>query len=185
VLATAGAILTVYSISHENRVNELKSLMSSTIQQAETVAATMDDLHQRGAFNVTGQGDGGAGGDYRGSVLYKSIPVVAAWDSVKTIAKTKGFEFLTPSRPDLRARNSKNQTNDYDDVFRAFPAGQMNISGKIRIPTRWFWRGQSACPEVAYNAMATRRPAPRTTAATRLASRWRTCTWETSKAHSF
>ncbi len=121
VLATAGAILTVYSISHENRVNELKSLMSSTIQQAETVAATMDDLHQRGAFNVAAQSQGS--GDYRNSVLYKSIPVVAAWDSVKTIAKTKGLEFLTPSRPDLRARNPKNQTNDYDEAFRAFANG--------------------------------------------------------------
>jgi len=130
VLATAGAILTVYSISHENRVNELRSLMSSTIQQAETVAATMDDLHQRGAFNVAGQGDGGAGGDYRSSVLYKSIPVVAAWDSVKTIAKTKGFEFLTPSRPDLRARNSKNQTNDYDGAFRAFASGADEYFGE-------------------------------------------------------
>jgi methyl-accepting chemotaxis protein len=123
VLATVGAILTVYSISHENRVNELKSLMSSTIQQAETVAATMDDLHQRGAFNAAALAGGGAAGDYRNSVLYKSIPVVAAWDSVKTIARTKGFEFLTPCRPDLHARNPKNQTNGYDEVFRAFSNG--------------------------------------------------------------
>jgi methyl-accepting chemotaxis protein len=123
VLATAGAILTVYSISHANRVNELKSLMSSTIQQAETVAATMDDLHQRGAFNAASQSSDGSSGDYRASVLYKSIPVVAAWDSVKTIAKTKGFEFLTPSRPDLKARNPKNQTNDYDEAFRSFASG--------------------------------------------------------------
>ena len=122
VLATAGAILTVYSISHTNRVNELKSLMSSTIQQAETVAATMDDLHQRGAFNVAAHGSE-SGGDYRATVLYKSIPVVAAWDSVKTIAKNKGFEFLTPSRPDLRARNPKNQTTDYDEAFRLFSSG--------------------------------------------------------------
>jgi len=122
VLATAGAILTVYSISHQNRVNELRSLMSSTIQQAETVAATMDDLHQRGAFNTAVQSEKSAA-DYRDSNLYKSIPIVAAWDSVKTIAKAKGFEFLTPSRPDLRARNPKNHTNDYDDVFRLFTSG--------------------------------------------------------------
>ncbi len=120
VLATAGAILTVYSISHENRVNELKALMSSTLQQAETMAATMDDLNLRGAFN---QGGAALSGDYRNSVLYRSIPVVAAWDSVKTIAKTKGLEFLTPCRPDLKARNPKNQTNDYDEAFRAFAGG--------------------------------------------------------------
>jgi methyl-accepting chemotaxis protein len=96
--------------------------MSSTIQQAETVAATMDALHQRGAFNVASQGAGGSG-DYRTSVLYKSIPVVAAWDSVRTIARTKGFEFLTPCRPDLQARNPKNHTNEYDDAFQLFSSG--------------------------------------------------------------
>ena len=122
VLATAGAIITVYSISHQNRVNELKSLMSSTIQQAETVAATMDDLHQRGAFNVVSQ-DAGGSGDYRSTVLYKSIPVVAAWDSVKAVASTKGFEFLTPCRPDLQPRNPKNHTNEYDDAFQLFASG--------------------------------------------------------------
>lgn len=136
VLATAGAILTVYSISHANRVNELRSLMSSTIQQAETVAATMDDLHLRGAFNAANLSGAASSGDYRNSVLYKSIPVVAAWDSVKTIAKGKGFEFLTPCRPDLKARNPKNQTNDYDEAFRLFAGGRMNTSGKIRNPTR-------------------------------------------------
>jgi methyl-accepting chemotaxis protein len=183
-LATAGAILTVYSISHQNRVNELKSLMSSTIQQAETVAATMDDLHQHGAFNVAAQGAGGGSGDYRTTVLYKSIPVVAAWDSVKTVAKARGFEFLTPSRPDLQARNPKNHTNEYDDAFQLFSSGGMSTSGKIRNPTRWYWQDQFACRRGACNATAIRRRARRTTGATRWASRWRTCTWATSKEPS-
>jgi CHASE1-domain containing sensor protein len=47
VLSTLGAVLTVYSISHANRVNELKGLMSAAIQQAETVMADVDQLHQR------------------------------------------------------------------------------------------------------------------------------------------
>ena len=96
--------------------------MSSTIQQAETVAATMDELHQRGAFEC-GLSKCRRVGRLRTSVLYKSIPVVAAWDSVKTIAKTKGFEFLTPCRPDLQARNPKNHTNEYDDAFQLFSSG--------------------------------------------------------------
>jgi uncharacterized protein Yka (UPF0111/DUF47 family) len=121
VLATLGAILTVYSISHGNRVNELKSLMSSTIQQAEAVTATLDDLHERGAFNVGAQG--GTSGDFRASTLYKSIPVVAAWDSVKTISRTNGFQFLAPCRPDLRARDPKNQTNEFDEALHSFASG--------------------------------------------------------------
>jgi hypothetical protein len=127
VLATAGAITSVYLISHGNRVNELRSLMSSTIQQAETVTANMDELHSKGAFNTGVLARSLAtvqAGDYRSSVLYRTIPVVAGWNSVTNVAKSKGFTFLTPARPDLPARNAKNRRADFVDAFRAFAAGQ-------------------------------------------------------------
>jgi hypothetical protein len=127
VLASAGAIACVYLISHGNRVNELRSLMSSTLQQAETVMANMDELHDKGAFN-TGElaRDLAKMGtaDYQNAVLYRTIPVVAGWESVKGVAQAKGFTFLTPSRPDLQARNPKNHTEEFTDVFRAFAAGK-------------------------------------------------------------
>jgi methyl-accepting chemotaxis protein len=122
VLATLAAIVTVYSISHENRVNELKVLMSSTIQQAETVMANMDELQTRGAFATRKME--GSSADIRDSVLYRSIPVVAGWNSVKGIAKARGFEFFTPSRPGIAARNPKNQMSEFDEVFQAFAAGK-------------------------------------------------------------
>ena len=125
VLATVGAIVNVYLISHGNRVNELRSLMSSTIQQAETVTADMDELHTQSAFNTSVLMSSLAkGSDYRNSVLYRTIPVVAGWDSVKGVAQTKGFAFLTPSRPDLPARNPKNHTEEFADAFRAFAEGK-------------------------------------------------------------
>ncbi|HUE24275.1 MAG TPA: methyl-accepting chemotaxis protein [Bryobacteraceae bacterium] len=127
LLATAGAIASVYLISHGNRVNELRSLMSSTIKQAETVTADMDELHGQGAFNTAALAHSLAtvqGGDYRSSVLYKTIPVVAGWDSVKGVAQARGFIFLTPSRPDLPARNPKNHTDEFAEAFHAFAAGQ-------------------------------------------------------------
>lgn len=127
VAATAGAIASVYLISHSNRVNELRALMSSTIQQAETVTANMDELHGRGAFNtgVLARSLAGVqGGDYRSSVLYKTIPVVAGWNSVTGVAHSKGFTFLTPTRPDLTARNPKNQLAGFAEAFRAFANGQ-------------------------------------------------------------
>ena len=123
VLATLGAIATVYSISHENRVNELKTAMSSTIQQAESVMTNFDQLHTQGAFDVRRLRLGNSE-DIRSSVLYRTIPVVAGWDSVAGVAKTRGFEFLTPSRPDLPARNPKDQMSGYEDAFRAFAAGK-------------------------------------------------------------
>ena len=127
VLATAGAIISVYLISHSNRVNELRSLMSSTIQQAETVTANMDGLHAKGAFNTGALARSLAGlsaGDYRKSVLYRTIPVVAGWDSVRGIAQAQGFTFLTPARPDVPARNPQNHTSEFSAAFRAFAEGQ-------------------------------------------------------------
>ncbi|MGA2740970.1 MAG: methyl-accepting chemotaxis protein [Bryobacteraceae bacterium] len=127
LLATGSAIGSVYLISHGNRVNELRGLMSSTIQQAETVMANMVELHERGAFNTAALAKSLTAvqsGDYRSSALYRTIPVVAGWDSVKGVAQTKGFTFLTPSRPDLPARNPKNHSDEFTEAFRAFGSGQ-------------------------------------------------------------
>jgi len=123
VLATLGAILTVYSISHTNRVNELRSLMAASIQQAEAVMENMDQLHERGAFRAEAMHNPVATQDYHSSVAYAAIPVVAGWDSVERIAKAKGFQFLTPTRPDLKARNPKNQLSGLEEAFRAFSNG--------------------------------------------------------------
>lgn len=127
VLATAGAIASVYLISHGNRVNELHSLMSSTIQQAETVTANMNRLHRDSAFNNAAIARDLAsykGGAYQSSPFYGTIPVVAGWDSVKTVAQSNGFTFLTPVRPGLPPRNPKNQTQEFNDAFRAFAEGR-------------------------------------------------------------
>jgi|CZKS01.1.fsa_nt_gi hypothetical protein len=123
LLATAGAIITVYSISHENRVNELKTLMSSTIQQAETVMTNVDELHSLGAFDTAKAAQTNSG-DFRNSILYRTAPVVNGWNSVKSVAKTNGFQFFTPTRPDVAPRNPANRLSEFDDVFRAFAAGK-------------------------------------------------------------
>jgi methyl-accepting chemotaxis protein len=123
LLATAGAIATVYSLCHENQVNERKNLMRSTLLQAETVMNDVDELHNRGAFDTTKLVASNSG-DFRNSILYKTAPVVNGWNSVREVAKTNGFEFYTPTRPDLPARNPANRRSEFDDVFRAFAAGQ-------------------------------------------------------------
>ena len=120
VLATLGAIITVYSISHTNRVNELRFVMAGSILQAETVMENMDQLHQRGAFNAEALRNIGSSQDYHTNVMYGAVPVVAGWESVKRVANARGFEFLTPSRPDLKARNPKNQVSGLEEAFLAF-----------------------------------------------------------------
>ena len=125
VLATGGAIVTVYAISHSNRVNELHVLLSSIEQQAETVMENVDSLHREGAFDTAALAQGvKQSRNFRETTFYKAIPVVAAWDSVRRVAACKGFEFLTPSRPGTGARNPKNDTHEFDAAFQAFANGQ-------------------------------------------------------------
>lgn len=130
VLATLGAVTTVYVISRANRVNELRVLMSSTIQQAQGVTESMDALHESGAFDTGALANGvKQSQDFRTTVLYKAIPVVAGWDSVRGVAQASGFEFFTPTRPGTAARNPKNNTTEFDAAFRAFSNGQPEYFG--------------------------------------------------------
>ncbi|HTW66451.1 MAG TPA: methyl-accepting chemotaxis protein [Bryobacteraceae bacterium] len=133
VLATLGAIGTVYEISHGNRVNELRVLMSTIIQQAETVTENMNALHQGGAFDAAAmQRSLHQQQDLRHSIFYKGIPVVAGWDSVRRIAAANGFVFLTPTRPGTGARNPEDNTNEFDAAFRAFAQGQAEYFAEDR-----------------------------------------------------
>lgn len=124
VFATAASIACVGWIAHGNRVNELRGLMSAAIQQAETVTENMDYLHRAGSFKHAESKSASTQGLDRSSAMYRAIPVVAGWESVKKVAKEKGFIFNTPSRPDLRPRNPENGGAAYADAFRAFAAGQ-------------------------------------------------------------
>jgi methyl-accepting chemotaxis protein len=127
VFSTLGAITTVYAISHSNRVNELRALMSSTIQQAETVTENVDALHQGGAFDLgvlRNSMKQAQGKDLRNTVFYHAIPVVAGWSSVRQVAQNRGFQFYTPTRPGLAARNPENNSREFEAAFQAFAGGQ-------------------------------------------------------------
>ena len=134
VLVTAiGAALTVYSLSKTNRVTALRDQMSVVLQQANTVAENMDRMHESKSFDTAGlvaAAKRNSGGQslketYRETDLYNTIPIVAAWQAAAKSAKGLGYEFLTPSRPDLAARNPKNNNGaQFDAAFKAFAASQ-------------------------------------------------------------
>lgn len=134
VLLTAlGSVVTVYQLSSRNRVAELREKMSSIIEQSESVAASMDYMHRYQAFDEAGlvqKARATAGGRplsevYSTTALYSTIPIVAAWRSVEAAAKKNGFEFFTPTRPGIPARNPKNEYGEkFADVFKAFERGE-------------------------------------------------------------
>ncbi len=85
----------------------LQDTMHSTLVEAEDVRGSISDLGNSGAFNLEKLlADYKASGDLRGSALYDTIPVVAAWKAAGKAAQDLGFEFRVPKN---NARNSKNK----------------------------------------------------------------------------
>jgi methyl-accepting chemotaxis protein len=132
-LATAFGIGTVYYLSSQNRIAELRGKMSSIIEQSEQVAANMDGMHQSHVFDTAGlvaAAKTQAAGKplrevYAATDLYKTIPVVAAWKSVEPSAERNKFKFFTPSRPGIPARNAKNANGaEFAQAFEAFAKGE-------------------------------------------------------------
>ena len=133
IVATLGAIVTVHYLADKNRVQELRHNMSSLLAQSETMIENMDAMHRASAFNqshllglANQQSDGRPLKEYyEKTELYRTIPVVAAWQAVAETAKKEGYEFFTPSRPGIPARNPKNNNGDqFAEAFKAFAGGQ-------------------------------------------------------------
>ncbi|MCX6952524.1 MAG: methyl-accepting chemotaxis protein [Verrucomicrobia bacterium] len=134
VIATAaGSCLTVYLLSSRNRVNALRDQMSVVLRQAETMAGRMDAMHEAKSFDLAGlvaNAKAASGGRplrdmYRETAFYNTIPIVASWQAAEKAAKEMGYEFFTPSSPDVTARNPRNSNGtDFADAFKAFAAGQ-------------------------------------------------------------
>ena len=132
VLTIGGAIFTVHSLSKSNRVDSLHEVMHATLLQAENTRSQIDALHQQKALDMASlmeKAKGELGGrslkdGYVNTTLYKTIPVVAAWNAVEELAQEQGFQFLTPSHPDIPARNAKNNNGrEFKAAFDAFARG--------------------------------------------------------------
>jgi len=134
VIVTAiGATITVYSLSKTNRVASLRDQMSVVLKQASTVADNMDHMHEAKSFDMPrllaaakqSSGSQSLKQTYRETALYSTIPIVASWEAAAKSAKDQGYEFFTPSRPGVAARNPKNNNGaQFDAAFKAFSAGQ-------------------------------------------------------------
>jgi hypothetical protein len=126
-------IATIYTLTEQGRIRELRDSMSSILEQSESVANSIDSLHQANAFDyehlrqeAVKQSNGRPLREaYAETDLYKTIPIAAAWTSVARAAKKNGFEFLIPTRPDLPPRNPRNVSSpEFAQAFRDFARGE-------------------------------------------------------------
>jgi methyl-accepting chemotaxis protein len=135
ILTTLGSIMAVYVVSKHNRVEALREVMNTTLSQAEQVRSQFETIHRDHGIDLKGleeraksQNVGRALKDvYQNTALYNTIPIVASWQSVKEIARQKGFEFYRPTHPKIAPRNPQNAFDPrFAAVFDDFNSGKTN-----------------------------------------------------------
>lgn len=96
--------------------------MRAAITSAENVRASVSKLNEEGAFDRASLVEAyRKSGDLRGSVLYRTIPIVAAWHSIEEVARREGWEFRVPKH---KPRNPKNQpTPEEEAILTLLEAG--------------------------------------------------------------
>ena len=105
VAVTTALIVQKRSIETQG-VNMLQRAMHATLVEAESVRASISQLGAQGAFDRPKLlEEFRRTGDLRGSTLYRTIPVVAAWEAAGKAAQEDGFGFRVAKH---QARNPKN-----------------------------------------------------------------------------
>ncbi|MBI2511460.1 MAG: DUF3365 domain-containing protein [Opitutae bacterium] len=107
VLLTVTVTLVVQNVViHRQGASLTIATMRAAIVEAEHVRESISRLGQGGAFDRKKLlAEYRASGDLRSSTLYRTIPVVAAWEAIAKAAQQEGFEFRVPKH---QARNPQN-----------------------------------------------------------------------------
>lgn len=106
-LATITGLLIQRNVIRNQGIALTRNTMRGAILQAENVRESISSLNQQKVFNQAKLlEDAKSARDLRATSLYNTIPVVAAWNSIKTVAEKEHFNFRVPKR---MARNPKNE----------------------------------------------------------------------------
>jgi methyl-accepting chemotaxis protein len=108
VTAIAG-LLIQRSVIRRQGIDEIRETMRATILGAENTRQSVSAMRASHMFDddkLIAEAKGAA--DYRQTRVYRTVPVVAAWDSIGEVAKQQGYEFRVP------ARNPRNPNNTPD-----------------------------------------------------------------------
>ncbi len=105
-----------------------RNTMRAAVLEAENVRASISALND--SFDKTKLvAEYKKTGDLRGSTLYQTIPVVAAWQAIAKVAEKEGFEFRVPKH---QARNEKNNpTPEEEEILKVLDNGQTEEYFKV------------------------------------------------------
>jgi methyl-accepting chemotaxis protein len=107
-----------HRVIHRQGIELTRQTLRSAIIEAENVRASISNLGVKGAFDREKLlAEYKQTGDLRGSTLYQTIPVVAAWSAIEATAKENNWEFRIPKH---QARNEKNLPTPDEEGILAF-----------------------------------------------------------------
>jgi methyl-accepting chemotaxis protein len=132
LLATVGAVTAITlialliqrSVIREQGVDLIRNKLQASIKQAESARDSVSRLNTDGAFDheklLAELHE--AGGNYRETVMYETIPVVAAWERLEAVAQEEDMVFRVVRE---NPRNRKNVPDAYErEILRQLESGQ-------------------------------------------------------------
>ena len=130
VLSSVATILLTATVSvviertaiRSQGIEALRSAMRSTLRCAENVRESIAGLNRAKAFDSAHLlAEFKSSGDLHSSAIYKTVPVVAAWESIKAVAKEQGYDFRIPKN---QARNKNNlPVGDEPEILKELEEG--------------------------------------------------------------
>jgi methyl-accepting chemotaxis protein len=107
-----------------------RNTMRAAVLEAENVRESISRLNKRNAFDQARLvAEFKKDGDLRGSTLYHTIPVVAAWEAIEQVARKEHFQFRVPKQ---QARNPKNNpTPEEEAILKSFEDGKAEEYFKV------------------------------------------------------
>jgi methyl-accepting chemotaxis protein len=126
---SVGLVVQQYIIKRQG-VNLTIDTMRAAVVEAENVRESISTLNNEGAFDRAKLlAEYKASGDLRESTIYRTIPVVAAWEAIKKAATQSGFEFRVPKN---QARNPKNNPTAAEaEILKELEVGKLDEYIKV------------------------------------------------------
>lgn len=105
LLALTAALLVQRAIINQQGADQVRQQLRGILMEAETVLHAMDKLHNEKAFDYPKLlAELKAADDFRKTVMYNTIPVVAAWNGIGEVARAEDLKFRVardnPRNPD-------------------------------------------------------------------------------------
>lgn len=122
-VTVATGLLLQRKVIRDQGIESTRNTMRAAVLAAENVRESVSAMNKRHAFDQPAMlAELKSGTPLRSSTLYRTIPVVAAWEAIQDVSKKEGFEFRVPKR---KARNpANNPTPEEEAILKYLESGK-------------------------------------------------------------